>query len=128
VAVLVNPTNASGFAEYQRYPERYLEHLQMPYETINVATTSPPAALGDRQLIVAGHRGLNLSSAWRTAIVNAVQGGTGFLNLDWDDNIGAQSHIQTLFGATGSGDGSGRLCGAWGWPVSPSPSSPGSNR
>ena len=57
VAVLVNPANAAGFAEYQRYPERYLEHLQIPYETIDVATVGPPATLGDRQLIVAGHRG-----------------------------------------------------------------------
>ena len=69
VAVLVNPANASGFAEYQRYLERYLEHLQMPYEPINVDSIGSTVLLGDRQLIVAGHRGLNLSSAWQTAIV-----------------------------------------------------------
>jgi hypothetical protein len=102
VAVLVNPTSTAGFGEYRHYPERYLEHLQIPYETINVAITGPASTLGSRQLIVAGHRGLNLSPAWRTAIVNAVQGGTGFVNLDWDGNIGYQSHIQAIFGATGS--------------------------
>jgi hypothetical protein len=101
-AVLVNQAQTAGFAEYQRYPERYLEHLQVPYETIDVATVGPPANLGDRQLIVAGHRGLGLSVDWRTAIVNAVRAGTGFVNLDADPAIGSQSHMQALFGATSS--------------------------
>ena len=109
VAVLVNGTNTTGYnanpaspGEYQRYPERYLEHLQVPYEVIDVSTTSPPAGLAQRHLIIAGHSGLGLSSAWRSAIVSAVNGGTGFVNLDWDPAIGSQSHIQTIFGATGS--------------------------
>ncbi len=108
-AVLVNGGNPSGYnvspvapGEFQRYPERYLEHLQVPYETIDVSTTLPPADLFDRQIIIAGHRGLNLNRAWQDAITNAVARGTGFLNLDWDPAVGAQSHIQTVFGATGA--------------------------
>jgi hypothetical protein len=112
VAVLVNSANAGGYdanpaspGEFQRYPERYLEHLQVPYEIVDVATTPPPADLAQRHLIVAGHKGLNLSSAWRNAIVSAVNGGTGFINLDWDPQVGSQSHIRTIFGATGSSVG-----------------------
>jgi hypothetical protein len=113
VAVLVNGSNAQGYnpnpaspGEFQRYPERYLEHLQVPYQVINVATTAPPADLNQRHLIVAGHKGLNLSSAWRNAITAAVNGGAGFVNLDWTTTIGSQSHMQAIFGATGSSAGS----------------------
>jgi hypothetical protein len=113
VAVLVNGNNGAGYnpspsspGEYQRYPERYLEHLQVPYQVINVATTSPPADLTQRHLIITGHKGLALSSAWRNAIVSAVNGGAGFVNLDWDSAIGSQSHIQSIFGASGSTVGS----------------------
>jgi hypothetical protein len=112
VAVLVDATNAAGYSsnpaspgEFQRYPERYLEHLQIPYEVVDVATASPPADLAQRHLIIAGHRGLDMSSAWRTAIVNAVNAGAGFINLDWAPQIGLQSHIQAIFGATGSSVG-----------------------
>ncbi|MGH7391481.1 MAG: BACON domain-containing protein [Candidatus Rokuibacteriota bacterium] len=108
-AVLVNGGNVQGYnpdpaapGEFQRYPERYLEHLQFPYEIIDVATTSPPADLSQRHLIIAGHLGLSLSSAWRDAIVAAVNGGSGFVNLDSSAQIGSQSHIQAIFGATGS--------------------------
>gem|GEM_PF-2863255 len=113
IAVLVNGANTQGYnpnpsapGEFQRYPERYLEHLQVPYEIIDVETTAPPSDLSQRHLIIAGHRGLNLSAAWRNAIVTAVSGGSGFVNLDWSAQIGTQSHIQTIFGATGSVAGS----------------------
>ncbi|MBI3757978.1 MAG: IPT/TIG domain-containing protein, partial [Deltaproteobacteria bacterium] len=112
VAVLVNSTNLTGYntasgtpGEFQRYPKLYLDHLQVPYEVIDTATVTPPADLGNRQLILAGHTGLNLSSAWQSAIVNAVSGGAGFVNLDATPTIGAQAHIQSLFGATGSSVG-----------------------
>jgi hypothetical protein len=113
VAVLVNGSNSQGYntnpnspGEFQRYPERYLEHLQVPYEIINVASTSPPSNLNQRHLIIAGHKGVSLSAAWRSAVVGAVNSGSGFINLDWDPQIGAQSHIQSIFGATGSSVGS----------------------
>jgi hypothetical protein len=112
VAVLVNASNPEGYnanplspGEYQRYPERYLEHLQVPYEIINVAATSPPADLSNRHLIIAGHRGLNLTAAWQNAITTAVNAGTGFINFDWDPQVGLQSHIQAIFSATGSSVG-----------------------
>ena len=105
--VLVNAQNAVGYnpspqapGEFQRFTERYLEHLQIPYEVIDVATQSPPADLSRRQLIVAGHRGLSPSPAWQTALADAVSGGVGFVNLDSDPAIGQQSHIRTLFGAS----------------------------
>jgi hypothetical protein len=110
-AVLVNSQNSTGYStstttpgEYQRFTERYLEHLQIPYELFDVATQSPPD-LSTRQLIIAGHRGLSLSSSWQSAITNAVESGIGFVNLDWATNIGQQSHIQAIFGATGSAAG-----------------------
>jgi IPT/TIG domain-containing protein/Big-like domain-containing protein/BACON domain-containing protein/3-keto-disaccharide hydrolase/beta-xylosidase-like protein len=112
IAVLVNSTNTTGFnpnpispGEFQRYPERYLEHLQAPYQLIDVSTVAPPADLSKRQLILAGHKNLNLSAAWRTAISTAVNGGVGFVNLDWDPTVGTQSHIASIFGASGSSAG-----------------------
>jgi len=111
VAVLVNSTNTTGFStnplnpgEFQRYPERYLEHLQVPYQLLDVSAGAPPD-LSRRQLIVAGHRGLNPSAAWQTAISNAVSGGVGFVNLDWDVNVGNQTHIRNIFVTSASAPG-----------------------
>jgi len=108
-AVLVNSSSTTGYntssttpGQFQRYAERYLQHLQIPYDIFDVASTPPPSDLNSRQLIIAGHPGLQLSSLWQSAIVTAVNGGTGFVNLDSSSTIGTQSHIQTIFGATGS--------------------------
>jgi hypothetical protein len=113
VAVLVNSANSTGYntnpatpGEYQKYAERYFENFQIPYQIFDVASAAPPADLNSRQLIIAAHRGLSLSSAWQSAISSAVQGGTGFINLDSSTNIGANSHIASIFGATGSSLGS----------------------
>ncbi len=110
--VLVNSANAAGYnpsaqspGEYQRYPERYFEHLQIPYRVIDTATQAPPANLGSAQLIVAAHRGLALSPAWQQAIASAAAGGTGFVNLDSDPAVGANAHMEQIFGATGSAAG-----------------------
>ncbi|MBZ5531478.1 MAG: IPT/TIG domain-containing protein [Acidobacteriia bacterium] len=109
VAVLVNSTNTTAYntsqttpGEYQRYAERYLQNFQVPYQVFDVSSANPLADLNSRQLIIAGHRGLSLSATWQNAIVTAVQGGTGFVNLDSASTIGANTHIQTIFGATGS--------------------------
>ena len=110
VDVLINSTNTAGFkttapvGEYQRYPERYLEHLQIPYRLIDVSNTPPGSVpgLASAPLIIAGHRGLNLSAAWQQAIVTAVEGGAGFVNLDWDTAIGTDVHMQQIFGCAGS--------------------------
>jgi hypothetical protein len=109
--VLVNSQNTAGYntstsspGEYQRFAERYFEHLQVPYDLIDVATQSPPT-LANRQLIIAAHSGLDLSAAWRNAIATAVQGGVGFVNLDSSASIGTQSHIQAIFAASGSSAG-----------------------
>ena len=113
VAVLVDSSNAAGYntsqtnpGEFQRYPERYLEHLQIPYEIFDVSSQSPPANLSARQLVIIGHQNVNLFSAWQTAIVNAVNSGTGLINLDWNANVGTKTYIQSIFGATGSHAGS----------------------
>ena len=112
VAVLVNSTNSSGYntttstpGEYQRYAERYFENFQIPYQVFDVSQVQPPADLSSRQLIIAAHKGLSLSAAWQNAIVSAVQGGTGFVNLDSAPTIGTNPHIQTIFAATGSAPG-----------------------
>src|SRR5215467_14636909 len=101
VAVLVNSSNSTGYntnaatpGEYQRYAERYFENFQIPYQVFDVSQVGPPADLSSRQLIAAAHRGLSLSSAWTTAITNAVQGGTGFVNLDSTSTIGGAAHMQ----------------------------------
>src|SRR5258708_27112027 len=108
VDVLINSTNTTGFntsvslpGEFQRYPERYLEHMQVPYRLIDVSSAAPPD-LTQVPLVIAGHRGLSLTPAWQQAIQTAVQSGTGFVNLDWDTNIGSNTHMQAIFGATGS--------------------------
>ena len=55
VAVLVNSQNAAGYntnpanpGEFQRFAERYLQHLQVPYELFDIATAAPPADLNAR--------------------------------------------------------------------------------
>ncbi len=110
--VLVNSANTTGYStvsgspgEYQRYVERYLEHLQIPYRVIDTATQAPPAGLSSVQLIVSGHAGLSLSAAWQQAIAQAVAGGTGFVNFDSDPAIGTNAHMQQIFQATGSSAG-----------------------
>jgi YD repeat-containing protein len=110
--VLVNSSNTTGYnitqgspGEYQRYLERYLEHWQIPYRVIDTSTQAPPSNLGSVQLIVCGHSGLSLSSSWQQAILQAVQGGSGFVNFDADSAIGTNAHIQGIFGATGSSVG-----------------------
>jgi hypothetical protein len=112
VPVLVNSANTTGYnttptspGEFQRFAERYLEFLQVPYEIVDVSNTAPLANLTSRQLIIAGHSGLNLSSAWQTAIRDAVNGGVGFVNLDYALSIGSQLHIQAIFGASGATSG-----------------------
>ena len=111
-AVLVNAQNATGYnpsptnpGEFQRFAERYLTHLQVPYELFDVASAAPPVDISSRQLIIAGHSRLLLPISWRNAIANAVNAGTGFVNLDSDTAIGNESHISTIFGATGSAAG-----------------------
>src|SRR5256885_1211151 len=110
--VLVNSQNAAGYSvnpqapgEFQRFTERYLEHLQIPYQVMDIATQAPPADLSRRQLIISGHRGVNPGTSWQTAIANAVAGGVGFVNLDSDATVGQQSHIRSVFGASGSSVG-----------------------
>ncbi len=113
IAVLVNGSNLAGYnldpanpGEFQRYPQLYFDHLQAPYEIFDTSVIQPPADLGARQLIVSGHSGLNLSPVWQNAIVAAVNGGSGFVNLDAAATVGSQGHMQSLFGATGSTLGS----------------------
>jgi len=111
VVVLMNSSNTTGYnvsGEYQRYPERYLEHLQIPYRIVDVSSSSAEDMTGAR-LIIAAHRGLNLSPDWQQAIITAVAGGTGFVNLDSDPAIGTDAHIRTIFGATGSVTGTQAL-------------------
>ena len=108
VAVLVNSQNTGGYnpssttpGEFQRFAERYLEHLQVPYEIFDVAAASPPADLNSRQLIIAGHSRLLMPVSWRNAIATAVNAGTGFVNLDSDGAIGNESHIRPFLGPPG---------------------------
>ncbi len=111
VAVLVNSLNAVGYCtdpaaagEFQRYPKLYLDHVQVPYDVIDTATTAPPD-LSRCPLIIAGHSGLALSPAWQNAIMTAVGAGVGFVNLDADPAVGSQAHMQSLFGAGGAVNG-----------------------
>jgi hypothetical protein len=62
VAVLVNSQRVSGYnpnpaspGGFQRFAERYLEHLQVPYQLFDVATTAPPADLNARQRLDERH-------------------------------------------------------------------------
>ena len=112
VVVLINSSNTVDYntssstpGTYQMGPERYLAHLQVPYRLVDVSTTAAQD-LSTVQLIVAGHARLNLGADWQAAITSAVNTGTGFLNLDSDPNIASQSHIRTIFNATGSNVGS----------------------
>src|SRR5881397_601585 len=53
--VLVNTQNAVGYSanpqapgEFQGFTERYLEHLQIPYDVVDVSTQAPQADLSRR--------------------------------------------------------------------------------
>ena len=112
VDVLVNSANTTGYntnpstpGDYQLYVERYLENLQMPYRVIDVSSTPPPSGLTQVPLIIAAHNGLHLSSAWQQAILSAVEGGVGLVNLDADTAIGTNAHMQAIFGSTSSTTG-----------------------
>lgn len=109
VVVMVDSRNASGYntslsspGEYQKHAERYLEQLQVPYQVFDVATAAPPSDINSRQLIIASHAGISMPSSWQSAIIAAVNGGTGFVNLDSSTAIGSQSHILTIFGTSGA--------------------------
>ncbi len=94
-------TNPASPGTYQMGPERYLVNLQIPYRVIDVSKTPAPD-LTAVQLIIAGHAGLTLGADWQTAITSAVYNGAGFVNLDNGPNIALETHIQKIFGATGS--------------------------
>src|SRR3989441_12658386 len=107
--VLVNAQNTTGYSanpqapgEFQRFAERYLEHLQIPYDVVDVSTQPPPADLLRRQLIISAHRGLNPGATWQTAIANAVAGGVGVVNLRSDATGGHRAHIPDILRARGS--------------------------
>lgn len=109
VVVLVDSRNTSGYntsssspGEYQKHAERYFEQLQIPYQVFDVSSTSPPSDINSRQLIVAAHTGINMPVTWQNAILTAVKGGTGFVNLDSSTAMGSQNHILTIFGASGA--------------------------
>jgi hypothetical protein len=112
VVVLVNSANTTDYntsptspGTFQKCVERYLVHLQMPYRIVDVSQTAAQN-LNSVQLIIAAHNGLNPSAAWQSAILNAVAGGTGFVNFDGATSIGQQTHIRTIFSATGATVGS----------------------
>ncbi|HYL93048.1 MAG TPA: IPT/TIG domain-containing protein [Alphaproteobacteria bacterium] len=111
--VLINSANTTGFntnttnpGEFQRFTQQYLDHLQVPYVTVDVSLVTPPSNLSSRALIIAGHAGLNLSVDWQNAISSAVSAGAGFVNLDYNLNIGTAAHMKAIFGATGAVQGS----------------------
>src|SRR5215470_7748665 len=77
VAVLVNSSNSTGYntnaatpGEYQKYAERYFENFQIPYQVFDVSTSSPPADLNSRQLII-GATGSALGTASTSITVPA---------------------------------------------------------
>ncbi|WP_157178273.1 BACON domain-containing protein [Terriglobus roseus] len=80
-------------------------HLQVPYKVIDISVTAA-INLNSSQLIIAAHNGLAPNAAWQNAIVTAVTGGSGFINLDSAQAVGTQNHIQTMFHATGATLGS----------------------
>jgi hypothetical protein len=69
--------------------EPYLQHLGVPYVTLDIATTEVTPAIGEHALIVIGHPGLDLDGAFLDAdenatIVDAITAGTGLVSFDHD--------------------------------------------
>ena len=84
--VLVNSSSAN-YSDFQRYVRPYLDHLGVPYSILDVATTQINSAIGQRALIIVGHRlldptGTTLDSVEQSEITLAVQQGTGLVNFD----------------------------------------------
>ena len=107
--MLVNAQNTSGYnpsptspGEFLRFAERYLEHLQVPYEVFRCGNHAAPSRFGHTPtdhcrrfaFIVAGK--LERRHCKCGECRNRVR------ELDPDPAIGNDSHMAAIFGATGS--------------------------
>jgi len=104
--VLVN-LQSDHQARFGTRIEPYLQHLGVPYVTLDISTTEVTPAIGDHALIVVGHPGLDLDGAFldaaeQTVIVDAVQAGTGLVGFDHDLSADGETaryaFVDELFG------------------------------
>ena len=89
-----------------------MKQFGVPYDTIDISTTSITSAISDYQLIIVGHTGLDvngtfLSSGEMSSISTAVNAGSGFFSMDGDlatsGNSSRYSFTSSIFGFGYSG-------------------------
>jgi hypothetical protein len=105
--VIVNSQSPS-FSDFQTSIYPYLKHFGIPYDTLDISNILLTAAIEDYPLIIIGHTNLDpahvyLDSAEQNLIVEAVNGGSGLVNFDFNLQSGGNpiyNYVQTLFGFT----------------------------
>ncbi|HVP05115.1 MAG TPA: fibronectin type III domain-containing protein [Dehalococcoidia bacterium] len=93
--VLVNSQSPS-YSQYQQRLQTYLKQFGVPYDTIDISTTSITSNISNYQLIIVGHTGLDTSGSYLSGsemsnISSAVNAGSGFFSVDGDLATGGNS-------------------------------------
>jgi fibronectin type 3 domain-containing protein len=105
-SVVLVSSRSSYYADFQHFIKPYLDNFGIPYNVLDIATTSVPSTIGDAAIIIVGHRELDVNSSYLSSteqgyITSAVNAGTGLVNFDNVlDNGGTPlyNYVQTIFG------------------------------
>ena len=107
-ALVVVNSQSADYGDFQRYIQPYLDHLGVPYATLDISSRQLTSDVSSYSLIVVGHRGRDvgrnhLDATEESYIENAVAAGVGLVNFDnaltrsgsMDPEYG---YVQTIFG------------------------------
>lgn len=107
-ALVVVNSRSADYGDFQRYVQPYLDHLGVPYATLDISSRPLTSDVSNYSLIVVGHRGLDvgrnyLDSTEESYIENAVVAGAGLVNFDNAlTQVGSMNpeyrYVQTIFG------------------------------
>lgn len=105
-AIVVVNSASPAYGDFAKLVQPYLDNFGVPYAMLDLGTTHVPSDLGDYALIVVGHRqldttGRRLDAGAQSAIVAAVNAGSGLLNLDndlWVQGAPRYPFVRDVFG------------------------------
>jgi hypothetical protein len=105
-ALLLVNSISPEYPDFQQLVRPYLDHLGVPYTTVDISTTPLPANIDNYALVIIGHRQLDAADAYLDAadeetIRAAVSTGTGLVTFDndlSDGGAGRYQFIQDIFG------------------------------
>lgn len=113
--VLVN-SNSPNYGDFQHFIQPYLDHFGVPYAVLDIASTPVSDDIESHSLIIIGHRQLDVNHTYldateNSAIITAVQAGTGLVNFDnylsSDHTTSLYSFVDTIFNFDYNSDTSG---------------------